>query len=602
MSPVVALVVASAVCGAPTGGSSIGRAQEPVTFSRDVAPILFSACTSCHRPSGPAQFSLLTYEEVRPRARQIALATRSRTMPPWKAEAPAGTFVGERRLTETQIATIQQWAAGGSVEGDPAHLPPAPDVRGRWQLGEPDVVLETPVYRLRAGGDDMYRNFVVPIPGDAVRYIKAWEFLPGSHAVHHATMQLDATGASRGFDAGDPEPGYEGLIAHSATSPDGYFLDWGPGHAPYVAPDGMAWPVQPRTDLVMMLHLRPTGREEVVRGTLGLHFSDEAPRVVPTLIRLTRQHLDIPAGEPRYVVTASFTLNAAVDVHTVQPHAHYLAREAKAMATLPDGRVTPLIVIRDWDFDWQGVFRFATPPRLPAGTVLSMEYVYDNSAANRRNPHSPPRRVRYGQRTSDEMAELMLQVVPVDPADRPRLVRAAHEAMLREEVVGYEAMIEAEPRNVTLRNDVALLYVRAGNLEAAARHFEAVVGIDPQSPAAHYNLGNLRLTERRLDEATRHFADAIALRPDYALGHDGLGLVRQLDPRTLPEAIEHFERAVKLAPRDAGIRHHLALTLRRAGRLAEALREYREVLRIDPARQGIAEDIAATQRELAGRN
>jgi thioredoxin-like negative regulator of GroEL len=595
------LAVAVAVAAsAPIGGSTASaRAQEPATFSRDVAPILFSACVSCHRPSGSAQFSLLTYEDVRPRARQIAAVTRSRTMPPWKPESPPGTFAGERRLADAQIATIQRWVDGGAIEGDRADLPAAPAFSGRWQLGEPDVVLETPAYRLRATGDDIYRNFVVPIPGNAMRYIKAWEFLPESHAVHHATMQFDATGTSRGFDAGDPEPGYEGLVAHSATSPEGFFLDWGPGHTPYVAPDGMAWPVQPRTDLVMMLHLRPTGREEVVRGTLGLYFSDEPPSVVPALLRLTRQHLDIPAGDPRYVVTASFTLNAAVDVHTVQPHAHYLAREAKAVATLPDGSVKPLIVIRDWDFDWQGVFRYVTPLRLPAGTVLSMEYVYDNSAANRSNPHSPPRRVRYGQRTSDEMAELMLQVVPVNPADRPRLVRAAQDAMLREEVVGYETMIESEPRNVTLRNDIALLYVRAGNLDAAARHFAVVLEIEPQSPAAHYNLGNTRLMQHRLDEATRHFTDAVTLRPDYALGHDGLGLVQQLTARTLPDAIAHFERAVRLAPQHADIRHHLAITLRRAGRHSDALREYREILRIDPARPGLAAEIAATEEELA---
>jgi Flp pilus assembly protein TadD len=599
-----AVAIALAWAALPPIGEPAGKAhaQEPVTFARDVAPILYEACVSCHRPSGSAQFSLLTYEDVRPRARQIAAVTRSRTMPPWKPEAVPGTFVGERRLTDAQIATIQRWVEGGAIEGVRAHLPPAPAFRGRWQLGEPDIVLETSAYRLRATGDDMYRNFVLAVPGNAVRYIKAWEFLPGSHAVHHATMQFDATGTSRGFDAGDPEPGYEGLVAHSATSPDGYFLDWGPGHAPYVAPDGMAWPVQPNTDLVMMLHLRPTGREEVVRGTLGLYFSDEPPRIVPTLIRLTRQHLDIPPGDPRYVVTTSFTLNADVDVHTVQPHAHYLAREAKATATLPDGSVKPLIVIGDWDFDWQGVFRYATPLRLPAGTVLSMEYVYDNSAANRHNPHSPPRRVRYGQRTSDEMAELMLQVVPVNPADRPRLARAAQEAMLREELVGYETMIESEPRNARLRNDVALLYVRAGNLDAAARHFGAVVEIEPQSPAAHYNLGNTRLMQRRLDEAARHFSAAIAVRPDYPLGHDGLGLVRQLDPRTLAEAIGHFEQAVRLAPQNADIRHHLASTLRRAGRLTDALREYRDILRIDPARQGVAADIAATEQELARQN
>ena len=599
--------LAAALVAADVSGERIvwpvpAHAQEPVTFSRDVAPILFDACVSCHRPSGPAQFSLLTYEDVRPRARQIAAVTRARTMPPWAPDDLPGTFAGERLLTDAQIATIQRWTEGGALEGDRAQLPPMPAFTGRWRLGEPDVVLETSPYRLRAAGDDMYRNFVLPMPGNVVRYIKAWEFLPGSHAVHHATMQLDQTGSSRRFDADDPEPGYEGLIAHSATSPDGFFLDWGPGHSPYVAPAGMAWPVRPGSDMVMMLHLRPTGREEMVRGSLGLYFSDVPPTVVPTLLRLTRQHLDIPAGDPRYVVTATFTLNTDVHVHTVQPHAHYLAREAKAVATLPDGSVKPLITIRDWDFDWQGVFRYTTPLFLPSGTVLSMEYIYDNSAANRRNPHSPPRRTRYGQRTSDEMAELMLQVVPVNPADRPRLVQAAQESMLREEVIGYETMLESDPRNVTLHNDVALLYARSGDLAGAARHFGAVIEIEPQSPSAHYNLGNTRLMQQQLDEATRHFNAAVALRPDYALGHDGLGLVRQLDPQTLAEAIAHFQEAVRLAPEQPDIRLHLAITLRRAGRPAEAIREYREILRIDPSRQAIVADIAATEQELARRN
>src|SRR4029453_2845722 len=151
----------------------------------------------------------------------------------------------------------------------------------------------------------------------------------------------------------DPEPGYEGLIAHSVTSPDGFFLDWGPGHSPYVAPDGMAWPLRPGTDLVMMLHLRPSGRIEALQGTLGLYFSKEPPVHTPTLLRLTRQNLDIPAGESRYPVIDSVTLPVDVDVYTVQPHAHYLAREMRGAAHLPNGETKPLILIKQWDFDWQ---------------------------------------------------------------------------------------------------------------------------------------------------------------------------------------------------------------------------------------------------------
>jgi hypothetical protein len=323
--------------------------QERVTFTRDIAPIVFEACVSCHRPAGSAPFSLLTYEDVRSRAGAIVSATSRRFMPPWKPEPGHGEFAGERRLSDQQIERLRMWVSQGAEEGDRALLPPLPRWSGRWQLGEPDLILQTPVYTLRAAGDDMYRNFVLPIPPGARQYIKAWEFLPGnSRVVHHATMQFDATGSARALAEQDPAPGYEGLIPHSVRSPDGYFLDWGPGHMPYVAPDGMAWPLDPSTDLVMMLHLRPSGRVETVQATLGLYFSDTPPTLIPTLIRLTRQDLDIPAGERDYRVSDAFTVEVDVELHTVQPHAHTLARDVTGVAVLPDGTKQPLISIRDW--------------------------------------------------------------------------------------------------------------------------------------------------------------------------------------------------------------------------------------------------------------
>ena len=214
----------------------------------------------------------------------------------------------------------------------------------------------------------------------------------------------------------------------------------------------MAWPLPQPTDLVMMLHLRPSGHEEQVQASLGLYFSDGPPRLNPLLVRLTRQHLDIPAGEPRYLVTDSFVLNADVDVYTVQPHAHYLAKEVKSVATLPDGTQKWLIYIRRWDFDWQGVFRYARPEFLPAGTAIAMEYTYDNSAENPHNPHRPPRRVTYGQRSTEEMAELWLQVVPRNAADRARLARAVYEKVTGEEIIGLEKRLEVDPDNAALHD------------------------------------------------------------------------------------------------------------------------------------------------------
>jgi tetratricopeptide (TPR) repeat protein len=319
----------------------------------------------------------------------------------------------------------------------------------------------------------------------------------------------------------------------------------------------MAWPLRPGTDLVMMLHLRPSGRVETLQGTLGLYFSKEPPTRTPTLVRLTRQNLDIPAGQSRYPVIDSVTLPVDVDVYTVQPHAHYLAREVKGFANLPDGTQRALIYIRDWNFDWQGVYRYVSPVRLPAGTTIRMEYVYDNSTANPRNPHSPPRRVTYGQRTTDEMAELWFQVVTRSAADRAALTSHMQAHVFREEIVGHEKMLESDPHNTALHNGVALLQAATGNLDRAAAHFAEALRENPNSPSAHYNVGMTLLLRGRHDEAGDYFVKALSLDPNYAQGHDGLGQVRQRQGNT-KEALQHFREAVRLAPANADAQRHLS--------------------------------------------
>ena len=585
---VVALAASAPLIGwAPFGRQPVRVPvrQSQVTFTRDVAPILFSACASCHRPEGVAPFSLLTYDDSRKHAAAIVAATRDRVMPPWKPEPGYGEFLDERRLTREQIATLQRWFDGGLVEGDPALLPRPPTWTGQWQLGTPDVVIETPPYTLRASGDDVYRNFVLPIETSTTRYIRAWEFLPGSSAVHHATMQFDPTRSSRHLDEQDPEPGYEGLVPHSAMSPDGYFLGWLPGLASNAAPRGMSWPLPTGADLILMMHLKPAGRAETIRARLGLYFSDAPPQLQPTLIRMTRQHMDIAPGDRVYLVTDTFVLDVDADLYTIQPHAHLLAKEIKSYATLPDGTRRWLIYIRDWDFNWQGVFRYAHPEFLPAGTTITFEFVYDNSEANRHNPHHPPRRVTYGQHTTDEMAELWLQVVTRNPADRARLVRAARQRVVREEIVGVEKRLEFDPDNAALHDDVAMLHAEAGHLDRTSDHFAQTVRVRPESAAAHYNLGNALFRQGRRAEAVEHMKRALALDPDYALAHDGLGVALYSEGR-LGEAIEHYRRAVELDPRNADARAHLAIALR-------------QLLAINPNLDVIKNELAGLERQLA---
>jgi Flp pilus assembly protein TadD len=556
--------------------------QSRVTFAADVAPILINACVSCHRPEGIAPFSLLTYDEAKSHAAAIVAATRDRFMPPWKPEPGYGEFLDERRLTSEQISILRRWVDDGLLEGDPALLPRPPTWNGQWQLGTPDLVIETARYTLRASGDDVYRNFVLPIEMATSRHIRAWEFLPGSGAVHHATMQFDPTRSSRRLDEQDPEPGYEGLVPHSAMSPDGYFLGWLPGLAANVAPQGMSWPLSSGADLILMLHLRPIGKPEAIQSRLGLYFSDAPPRLQPTLIRMTRQHMDIPAGERRYVVADSFALDVDVDLYTIQPHAHLLAKEVRSYATLPDGSRKWLIYIKEWDFNWQGVFRYARPEFLPAGTTITFEFTYDNSGENRHNPHRPPRRVTYGQHTTDEMAELWLQVVTRNPADRERLTRAARERVVREEIVGVEKRLEKEPDNATLHDDVALLHAEAGHLDRTAQHFAETARVRPESAAAHYNLGNALFRQGRHAEAIASLRKALALDPDYALAHDGLGVALYSQGRLL-EATNHYRQAVRLDPRNPDARAHLVIALR-------------QLLAIDRNQEAIQRELADLER------
>ena len=173
----------------------------------------------------------------------------------------------------------------------------------------------------------------------------------------------------------------------------------------------------------------------------------------------------------------------------MQPHAHYRAREIKGIATLPDGSTRWMMHITDWDFRWQHVYREVAPIALPRGTVLSMEYTFDNSAENVRNPQLPPVRVSWGQRTQDEMGDLWFQLLARSDRDRATLARDVNRKMTAEDVNGYETMLRVSPDDAELHDDVALLYLGLGRPADAVRHFAASAAIQPQSAAAQYNLG-----------------------------------------------------------------------------------------------------------------
>jgi Tfp pilus assembly protein PilF/mono/diheme cytochrome c family protein len=574
--------VEAIVAGLVGIASTESAAADAPTFTRDIAPIVFRHCVSCHHPGQNAPFSLLTYEDVRPRARQIALVTKSRYMPPWKPEPGfADEFLEKRGLTEDQIATIELWSDGGAPEGDRADLPPRPDWSDGWRLGTPDLVIRMPEpYEVPAGGPDVFRIFVVPVPTEVARYVKGIEFLPGTRAVHHANIRLDETRTSRDLDARDPSPGYDGLLALTAHYPEGYFFGWTPGQLPPISED-LAWRLNPGTDLVLQLHMRPTGTLERVQPAIGLYFAAQPPRLTPAMLRLGKQSIEIPPGQKDYVVTDSYVLPVDVDVHAVQPHAHYRAREVTGLATLPDGTTKGLLHIRDWDFDWQDTYRYVTPFRLPKGTTLSMRYVYDNSASNRRNPQLPPQPVHWGQRSSDEMGDLWIQVVPRTRSDVEVLVREFRQKVFREDIVGYETVLRRTPDDVGLHDDLALLYLEVGRIDDAISQFSESTRLVPGKAAAHFNLGTALIASGRMNDATVRFRKALDLDPNYTPALNNLGSLLAASGQ-LEEAAACYRRVLDIAPRSAQALNNLGSVLMRLDRAEEALTYLRRALEINP--------------------
>lgn len=407
----------------PAGGTRLAPSPETLakeaTYTRDVAPILWRNCAPCHRRGEVAPFPLLTYRDAAKRAQFLSEVVESRRMPPWKAQPGYGVFRDCLLLTERERQAIAAWAGAGAPEGNPADLPPPPVFPTGWSLGEPDLVFRMPEpYRVESDGEDDFRAFVIPIPLACDQHVVAFEFRPGNRrVVHHAKLFCDPSGRSHQRDVADPAPGFASLGSADIGQPA--IWEWTPGTVPRFPPEHAGWILKAHSDLVLFVHYHPSGRPETDQSSVGIYLSKQPLRRLIAGIPLASERIDIPPGEKRHLVTASATLPADAHAYVVMPHAHYLLREMWLKATRPDGTVLPLLWIDDWDFNWQGQYAFAQPVALPRGTRLDLVAYYDNSAENPRNPNHPPRRVRFGPASTDEMLGCHIQVIPDDPSSYP---------------------------------------------------------------------------------------------------------------------------------------------------------------------------------------
>jgi len=523
-----------------------------LSFNKDVAPIIYDNCSTCHHPGESAPFSLLNYADVNKHARQIAEVTRRRIMPPWLPEPGYGDFIGQRYLTPLQIAMIQQWFDQGALEGNPGDAPPTPTWREGWQLGQPDLVIQlTQAYTLAADGPDVYRNFVIPIPLSSRRFVRAIEFSPGNGgAVHHTFMFLDATRDSRRRDAQDAAPGFPGLHSPpTAQAPAGYFLSWQPGKMASTNADDLAWALEKDTDFILQMHLRPTGKPEQIQPSVAFHFSDKPPTRTPLKFGLWSYSIDIAAGATNHVISDSYTLPVDVDVLRILPHTHYLGRQIHGVATLPDGTQKWLLRIENWDFNWQGDYTFSEPVFLPKGTTVSMQVAFDNSTNNARNPNHPPQRVKYGVNSSDEMAELWMQVLPRSHADAVILEKDFQPKVFNSTIAYNNYLLLQDPRNAKAYTEIGKASLFLNEPDEALQHFRRAIELQPDEDEPHYFFGLIMRLAGRLEDSKAAFRQTILLNPNHQKAHGNLGLIL-MDEGNLAEAELHFESALSINPED----------------------------------------------------
>jgi mono/diheme cytochrome c family protein len=559
--------------GAPTAERAyVPRPTGSVTFCKDIAPVVFNHCSGCHRPGQSGPFQLLTYAEVKKHAEDIVTVTRNRFMPPWQPEPGYGEFVGERRLTEDQIGLIRQWVAEGAVEGQPKDLPPQPAWANGWQLGEPDLVVQMPKpYILPEGGKDVYRNFVVPIPITNRHYVQAVEFQPGNRTVHHTFLLYDRTRQSRRIDEQDADPGFPGMSPPvSASAPPGQFFSWQPGKVASKGNADSIWTLEPGTDLVMQMHMQPSGKPEPIQPSVGFYFTDTPPNPALSKVAFNVYHIDIPAGATDCVVTDSYVLPVDAEVVGVLPHAHYLGKQVEGFAVLPDGTKRWLLFIKHWDFNWQGDYQFRQPVPVPKGSTLTMRWTYDNSNNNVRNPNHPPARVRYGVNSSDEMAELSFRLKLRDTNDLARLEADLIPKTLRDVVEFNTWRLGQDPSDAIAhaRLGQALIFV-SGREQEGLDHLRTAVRLAPDLDEAHYALG-LALRNRRLFEpAAKEFETVIRLNPSHNSAYGNLGFVLA-ELGYLDRSEQALRMALQLNPEDVRVRAGLTELLQARQRIEKS--------------------------------
>jgi hypothetical protein len=415
-----------------------------VTFSHDVAPILYKHCVQCHHPNDIAPMSLLTYRDARPWAAAMKEAVATGKMPPWKADPRYGKWSNDPRITPGEIATIRAWADSGKAEGDPKELPPQPTFTEGWKIGKPDLVVSIPEHDLAATGPDEYTYVTVPTNLTENRWVVAAELRPGNRkVVHHAHVFIVEPENKKTADT--PAAAYtRWLMVKQGTlefiRPDAPVIDDGclkddngafpgqkqtplgsliasylPGRGPDRYPEGTARMIPAGAKVNFQIHYsRTTGKPETDVTSVGLIFAKEPPKQIARRIDLSNHLFLIPAGDPNHEVTECHTFDKDMYITSLTPHMHLRGKSMKFTVAYPDGRMETLLDVPKYDFNWQITYRAAQPLFIPKGTRLKIDAYFDNSRNNPVNPDSN-KIVRWGAASETEMMDGWIEYVDAPP-------------------------------------------------------------------------------------------------------------------------------------------------------------------------------------------
>ena len=358
-------------------------------------------------------------------------------MPPWKAEEASYAYKDSRRLSDADIATLQNWLKQGMPKGDMAKAPGLPKFPDGWQLGAPDLVVKMEKgFTIPAEGADIYRYLRIPLNLPEDKWVQAIELRPtAGKVVHHVLYFADFTADAKRIEAEEEAGGVSGAsmkFTRGMVPLGGVAV----GAQPHRLPGGLALKLPKGTDLMFQYHFHPIGKEEIEQSSIGLYFAKQAPEHTLTNVQLPVAYglfsaLNIAPGQKDFKAHDSYTLPVDVQAVSIGAHAHYIGKSMKMTATFPDGTVKTLLDIKDWDFAWQDRYFFESPIFLPKGTKLEGDVTWDNSAENPKNPSRPPIPVVWGEQTKDEMGAVTLQLYPAAEADLAAL-QQSYRAHVRE--------------------------------------------------------------------------------------------------------------------------------------------------------------------------